>query len=142
MTDFSTTFTVDQPPAAVFAAVNDVRRWWTGDVEGSSSSVGDEFTYSYEDVHRSTQRVIELVPDARVVWLVTDAQLGFTADPGEWKGTEIVFDIAREGDRTEVRFTHVGLAPEVECFEACSNAWGYYINGSLRSLIAGKPLPS
>jgi hypothetical protein len=29
----------------------------------------------------------------------------------------------------------VGLFPDYECYGACSNAWGSYINGSLRSLI-------
>jgi len=38
-------------------------------------------------------------------------------------------------DKTEIRFTHEGLVPEYECFNVCSNAWGSYINGSLRSLI-------
>ena len=142
MNDFTTTFTVDQSPEAVFAAINDVRRWWTGDITGGTDQLGDEFTYSYEDVHRSTQRVMELVPGRRVVWLVTDAHLGFTEDPGEWKGTEIVFDITPAGRGTELRFTHAGLAPAFECFEACSSAWGSYVNGSLRSLIAGEQLPS
>ena len=40
-----------------------------------------------------------------------------------------------QGDRTQVRFTHVGLIPEFECFGDCSNAWGYYINASLQNLI-------
>jgi hypothetical protein len=38
----------------------------------------------------------------------------------------------------------VGLAPDVECFDSCSNAWGFYITGSLRTLIAqgqGQPNP-
>ena len=135
--DLSISFTVPATPDEVFAAINDVRRWWTGDISGGTTSIGDEFTYQYEDVHRSTQRVTELVPGRKVAWLVTDAHLGFTADPGEWKGTEIVFDIAPVGSLTEVRFTHVGLAPDVECFGSCSSAWGYYINGSLRNLITG-----
>jgi len=53
----------------------------------------------------------------------------------EWNGTKITFEIAKNGDKTEVRFTHVGLVPEHACFNACSNAWGSYINGSLPSLI-------
>jgi hypothetical protein len=60
----------------------------------------------------------------------------------EWKGTEITFEVSKKGDKTEVRFTHLGLVPESECFDACSNAWGSYINGSLRSLITtGKGEP-
>jgi hypothetical protein len=141
--DFTTTFTVDQTPEDVFAAINDVRGWWTGEIEGGTDKLGDEFTYRYQDIHYSRQRITKLVPGERVVWLVLDAHLDFTEDKSEWKGTEISFEISRRGEGTEVRFTHVGLAPEVECFDACSNAWGFYISGSLRSLITtGKGSPT
>lgn len=42
---------------------------------------------------------------------------------------------AQEGDKTELRFTHVGLVPAIECYGACSRAWGFYINDSLRRFI-------
>jgi hypothetical protein len=145
MTDqsFTTTFTVDQSPDEVFAAINNVRGWWTGDIDGDAGRVGDEFTYRYEDIHRSTQKVTELVPGKRVVWHVTDAYLSFVKDKDEWIGTDIVFDITARGDHTEVRFTHVGLVPEVECYDQCTPAWGMYVGGSLRDLImTGKGQPT
>jgi NAD(P)-dependent dehydrogenase (short-subunit alcohol dehydrogenase family) len=129
------TFTVDQSPQEVFAAINNVSDWWSGDIEGDTHELGDVFTYRYEDMHRSTQRIVESIPGERVVWHVEDAFLSFTDDKAEWRGTDISFDISQEGGRTEVRFTHVGLVPEFECFGECSNAWGYYINTSLRNLI-------
>ncbi len=132
---FTTSFTVEQSPQEVFAAINNVREWWTGDIEGNTSKLGDEFTYRYEDIHRSTQKIIESIPDERIVWHVEDAYLSFADDKTEWIGTDITFEIAPQHDRTEVRFTHVGLVPQFECFDNCSNAWGFYINGSLRSLI-------
>jgi hypothetical protein len=133
--DFTTSFTVDRSPAEVFATINDVRGWWHGDIEGVTDVVGEEFSYRYQDIHRSTQRVVELVPAARVVWRVTQARLSFTGDPAEWVGTEIVFDLARAGDGTRVRFTHAGLVPDLECFQDCSNAWGHYVDGSLRGVL-------
>lgn len=132
---FAATFTVDQSPEAVFAAINDVRGWWSGDIEGSTDTLGEEFTYRYEDVHYSKQKITELVPGRKVVWHVLDGYLNFTEDKTEWTGTDIVFDITRTDAGTEVRFTHVGLVPQFECFDNCSNAWGFYINGSLRRLI-------
>ena len=134
-TDYTATFTVDQSPEQAYAVISDVRRWWTGDITGDSARVGDEFTYTYQDIHRSTQRVTELVPGRRVVWHVTDGYLNFTGDPGEWTGTDLAFDIAGEDGKTRVRFTHVGLQPASECYETCSNAWGFYVNSSLRSAI-------
>ncbi len=139
--NYTTTITVDQTPEEAFAAINNVRGWWTGDpgVEGSTAKLGDEFTYRYEDVHYSKQKITEFVPGKKVVWLVLDARLNFAKDKTEWKGTKITFEISKKGNQTEIRFTHVGLVPQFECFDSCSDAWGSYINGSLRKLItAGK----
>ena len=134
--NFTTTFTVDQTPQEAFAAINNVRGWWSGEIEGGTGKLGDEFTYRYQDLHYSKQKLTELIPGKKVVWLVSDARLNFTKDKTEWTGTEITFEISEKGDKTEIRFTHLGLVPQAECFNACSNAWGFYINGSLRSLIA------
>jgi Activator of Hsp90 ATPase homolog 1-like protein len=134
--NFTTTFTVDQTPDEAFAAINNVRAWWSGKIEGSTDKLGDEFTYRYQDLHYSKQKITELIPGKKVVWLVLDGQLNFVNDKSEWKGTKITFEIARKGDQTEVRFTHVGLVPHYECYGACSNAWGSYMNGSLRTLIS------
>jgi uncharacterized protein YndB with AHSA1/START domain len=134
--DFTATFTVDQTPEEVFAAINNVRGWWTGEIEGATDKLGDEFTYRYEDIHYSKQKITESIPGKKIVWRVVDAKLNFTQDKQEWVNTEITFDIAQKGDQTEVRFTHLGLVPAFECFNDCSNAWGMYINGSLRNFIA------
>ncbi len=93
--------------------------------------------------HHSTQKVTEFIPGKKVVWHVLDSQLSFVKDKSEWKGTDIIFEIAEKGDKTEVRFTHVGLVPAYECYGNCSNAWGLLINGNLRKLITtGKAQPS
>ena len=142
--NFTTAFTVDQTPAQAFAAVTDVRGWWSGEIDGRTDRVGAEFTYHYQDIHFSKQRITELVPDERVVWRVLESHLNFTEDPDEWVGTEIIIEVSRKGDQTEVRFRHQGLVPEFECFDQCSNAWSSYINNSLQHLITtgnGQPNP-
>jgi len=142
--NYTTTFVVDQTPEEAFAAITNVRDWWSGEIDGRTDTLGEEFTYRYQDIHYSKQRITELVPGKRVVWLIFDAYLNFTEDPDEWIGTEVTFDVARKGDHTEVSFSHFGLVPEFECFDKCSNAWGFYINASLRGLITsgqGAPNP-
>lgn len=144
MTDqsFTTTLTVDQTPEKAFAAINHVRGWWSEDIEGPTDQLGSEFTYRYKDVHRCTMRIIELVPHQRVVWHVLENHFSFIQDDTEWKDTKIIFELAKKGSKTEVRFTHVGLVPQNECYAACHDGWTTYINGSLRDLIAtgkGKP---
>jgi hypothetical protein len=134
--NFTTTFAVDQTPEEAFAAINNVRGWWSGDIEGSTEKIGDEFTYRYEDVHRSKQVITESVPGERVVWHVLDSYLDLAEDKTEWTGTDIAFEISSKDGKTEVRFTHLGLVPEFGCFDSCSSAWGFYVNSSLRAFIA------
>jgi Activator of Hsp90 ATPase homolog 1-like protein len=142
--NFATTFVVDQTPEAAFAAITDVRGWWSGEIDGNTDQLGEEFTYRYEDVHYSKQEITEFIPGKKIVWHVLDAYVNFTDDPDEWIGTDITFEVDRRGDHTEVGFTHLGLVPEFECFDKCSSAWGFYINNSLRNLITtgqGAPNP-
>ena len=141
--NYSATFTVNQTPEEAFAAINNVRSWWSGNIEGDAAKLGDVFTYRYEDVHYSKQKITESIPGKKVAWHVLDAKLNFVKDKNEWNGTNIVFEISKKGDKTEVRFTHLGLVPQFECYDSCSDAWGGYIKGSLRSLITtGKGWPN
>jgi hypothetical protein len=141
--NYSTTFIVDETPEEAFAAINNVRDWWSGNIEGSTNKLGDEWTYRYKDIHYSKQKITEFIPGKKVVWLVLDSYLNFIEDKTEWNGTKITFEIGKKGDKTEVRFDHLGLTPEVECYDACSNAWGGYVNSSLRNLITkGKGQPN
>lgn len=132
---FTATFLVKATPEATFVAINNVRTWWTEDLKGNSEKIGDEFEVQFGDVHYSKQRLIEVVQNEKVTWLVTDSRLNFIADKSEWTNTKVMFEISKEGSNTRLRFTHVGLAPQVECYDACSNAWSGYINDSLKKLI-------
>ncbi len=141
--DYTTSLRVDQSPEKVFDAINNVRGWWSEEIDGSTDKLDAEFKFNHKDLHRSTQKITELVPGKKVVWHVSDAQLNFVKNKTEWNGTDVVFDITKIGDKTEVRFTHVGLVPAIECYGDCSGAWGFYINDSLRNLITtGKGQPA
>jgi len=135
--DFTATILVDQSPREAFTAINNVREWWTGEpgVEGSTDKLGDEFTYRYKDIHYSKQKLAELIPGKKIVWLITDSKLNFTKDESEWTGTKIIFEISEKDNKTQIRFTHVGLVPDIECYNDCSNAWSSYIKNSLRNFI-------
>lgn len=139
----SHTITVDKTPKEVFDAINNVRVWWSGQIEGKTEKLGDVFTYQYKDLHRTTQKITESVPGKKIVWTVTDSYLSFIEDKTEWNGTKVIFEIAPQDGKTEVRFTHQGLSSQQECFTACNDAWGSYIRGSLKNLILkGKGQPN
>jgi len=141
--NYHTSIAVNATAHEAFESINSVTKWWTENLEGSSQKLNDEFTVRFGDVHYSKQKLVEVVADEKVVWLVTDSKLNFIKDREEWTDTKIVFDILRENNQTQVHFTHIGLIPDIECYNACSNAWSEYIQGSLLSLInTGKGRPT
>jgi hypothetical protein len=133
--NFATTILVNQTPKEVFNAINNVRGWWQGEIEGSTDKLNDEFTYRMAEFHFSKQKLIEVIPDKKVVWLVTESRLNFIKKKSEWTGTKISFEISKEQNKTQVYFTHMGLVPEIECYGGCSSAWSQLIEQSLFSLI-------
>jgi len=140
---FTTSILVDQSPEEVFKAINNVRGWWSEEIEGITNKLNEEFYYHYKDIHRCWLKVVELNPGDKVVWLVLNNYFNFTKDDTEWKGTKIVFEISRKAKQTELKFTHVGLVPAYECYSACFDAWTNYIQNSLFRLITsgqGKPI--
>ena len=141
--DYNASITVDATAQEAFKCINNVTKWWTENLEGRSQELNDEFTVRFGDVHYSRQKLVEVIPDEKVVWLVTDSNLNWIKDKHEWTNTKISFEIAEKDGKTQVHFTHLGLIPEVECFDACSDAWNQYIQQSLLSLITtGKGQPS
>jgi hypothetical protein len=144
---FTTTVTVPANPDEAFAAINDVRGWWSRDVDGPTDVLGAEFDYRGNqagvNLHRARIRVTELVPGERVVWHVVDNWMSFIDDQREWTDTRIVFEISATRDGSRIRFSHVGLVPSYECHDVCVDAWTFFLQDSLRALVTtghGRPM--
>jgi hypothetical protein len=133
--DYTTTITSGLSRRDVYDAAADPRRWWSETITGVTDAVGGVFEYDVPGIHYSMVEVTELVPGVRIVWRVREATLSFVTDQHEWEGTEIRFDIDERDGATELRFTHVGLVPSAECYEACYDGWSFYIGTSLRGLL-------
>lgn len=134
---------VNKTPKEAFDAITDVRGWWSAHLVGNSRKKGDEFEFRYEDIHYSKQKLIEVVPNKKIVWLVTESELAFLKkDKAEWNGTKVMFEISEKGKKTEIRFTHTGLVPGIECYKECSAGWSHYMKNSLIKLLTtGKGQP-
>ena len=130
--NFQYSFTTSKNTGEVFMHLINPKKWWVGlfgeKIEGNSEYIKDEFSFRAGDgVHFSNQKLIELVVDKKIVWLVTESNLSFLKNTNEWAGTKICFDIEKDGDKTKVTFTHDGLIPPIECYGSCSSAWKQYM---------------
>lgn len=142
--NYTSTFWVEQSPEIAFNAIKDFRAWWSEEIEGTTDKLNETFFYHYKDVHLCKVKLVEIIPDKKLVYLVIDNEFSFVEDKSEWVNTKLIFDISNENGKTKVKFTHEGLTPEDECYEVCNDAWTSYIQGSLQSLIAtgeGNPNP-
>jgi hypothetical protein len=123
----------------VFNAITDhVVKWWGGkDLKGSSTKLNDEFVIHHPGAHYSKQKLVEIIPDKKVVWLVTESEMSWLEkDKHEWTNTKMIFEIAVEGDKTLLRFTHEGLVPEKECYQRCAHeGWDMVIKDWLFNFI-------
>ncbi|MGH3828186.1 MAG: SRPBCC family protein [Pseudonocardiaceae bacterium] len=117
---------------SLFTSAAGVSRWW-GPTEGDAA-VGGTLITSFGEHGVNATRVLEAGPD-RVVWEPVAAPgTTPTGHTREWLGTTIQIDIHPAGNGTELRFRHVGLNPELECWDACYDAWSYFM-GSIGSCV-------
>lgn len=129
---FSYSFHSSKSPKEIFTLLLNINNWWNGlyaeTIKGKSGEINDEFSFQAGGgAHYSNQKLIELIPDKRVVWEVTESNLSFLNDTNEWANTKICFDLSQEKDQTNVKFTHEGLVPKIECYDSCTNAWTKYL---------------
>lgn len=130
--NFSYSFETSKTSDEVFRLLLQIPQWWSGVYEetitGKSEQLNDEFGFKAGGgMHNTKQKLVELVPNEKIVWLVTASNLTFLSDPGEWMDTRICFDISARNNRTLVTFVHEGLVPGIECYDACSGGWTQYL---------------
>ena len=139
---FKKSFKTSKSAEDVFNLLLEIEQWWSGiygeEIKGESKKIGDEFTFKAGGgAHYSKQKLIELIPNEKVVWLITDSTLSFLSNTGEWINTKIGFTISTEENSTVVTFTHDGLVPQIECYNACSGGWTRYLNKLEEKLNGG-----
>jgi Activator of Hsp90 ATPase homolog 1-like protein len=134
--NYTATIEVAMSPNDVFNHINDVSKWWSKDYEGRSTKLNDEFIIHHVTRHFSKQKLIEVIPGKKVVWLVTESKLDWLEkDKHEWTNTKMIFEISTKGDKTVLHFTHEGLIPEKECYAMCERGWNMVIKDWLFNFV-------
>ena len=134
--DYTASISANTTPAKAFKSINNVSKWLTENVEGRSEKLNDEFIIRSGDIHYSKHKIIEVIPDKKIVWLVTDSMLNWIENnKNEWTNTKMVFEIIPNGNDTTIKFTHVGLIPGQECYENCVKGWDSIIKQNLFNYV-------
>lgn len=116
-------------PNAVYRALttlDGLAGWWTSDTTGDPN-VGGTILFRFGDRGRIEMKVVELVPNRRVLWQVTGG-------PQDWIGSKVSFDLSQDGDHTAILFKHAGWAAPSEFMHACSTKWAMFLM-SMKSLF-------
>jgi hypothetical protein len=133
--DYSATITTTAPPEAAARKIGDeLERWWSTRVTRSDSA----FTLRFNNSHASFALDPGATADA-FSWTCTDAHMIIedVADAGEWRGTQLVWQVTPTETGSAVTMTHKGLTPDIACFDVCRRGWQHYFETSLRDHLNG-----
>ena len=133
MNDFTSSISAEISATEAIKKISNVPEWWGVTFTGSAKNQNDTFTVKMSGDSFFNFIVEELIAGKRVVWLVTDCNMPWYSDKKEWANTRLIFDLTENDGMTELKFTHEGLTPDVECYKDCEPGWTHWIQTSLFS---------
>jgi hypothetical protein len=133
-TDYHASIMVNTTARKAAEAISNVAAGWTENMEGGAKKINDIFTVRFGETFVRF-KIVEMIPDQRIVWQVQDCYLHWLSDKKEWMNTSILWEISGNNNSTEIDMTHIGLKPGIECFSDCVKGWDQYVKGSLFSLL-------
>ena len=137
-TNYSVVIEVEKSPDDVFNYVINLSQWWPEEFEGEDIKLNDEFVFRSGDSHYSKNKVIEFVPNKKVIWLVTESIR--RTDNYEWTGTKMIFELVPKDGSTMLKFTYDGVVLENEydrLVQICDmtikeKLYNFIVNGKVR----------
>jgi len=132
------TIVVPATPEAAFDAI--ARRFpdWWAEADGTATAVGDQVTVHFDPTWWKME-VSELVHPSVVEYRCIEAN---HCHPGiadvikeEWLGTRLRWTIQRSDVGSQIIFEHIGLTPQLNCYEVCEEGWDHFFVGSLKAFL-------
>ena len=122
--DYTATVRVEASKDEVFRALTTLEglsAWWTPAT--GDPTTGGVITFTFGPQGAAVMRVDLADRDAGVRWTTLECLVE------DWVGTSQQFDLTGlPGGGTEIRFRHVGLTPELECYGDCKNGWDHFVD--------------
>jgi hypothetical protein len=117
-----------------YEKISCVNEWWASNFEGRAKKTGDIFIIRFGDTFVAF-KIAKAIPARKIIWRVIDSWLPWLDNRTEWTGTEVVFEISSENNSTKIDMTHIGLTPDIECYDRCEKGWDHYIKESLLKFV-------
>ncbi len=126
-------------PQIIEALTDDtvISRWWTA--VNRSERRGDEVQLFMGGDAPAVVVTIDHAPGtSEVTWSVTDCPV-----MADWVGTRPSFSVRQNRDGTSsIEFRHVGLRPELPCFDQCRAGWNHFMPSLHQFLETGAGRPN
>jgi hypothetical protein len=132
--NYSATIKVSAAPEAAFEKIAKVNGWWAKKFTGKALHENDTFKVTFGETFVDF-KITEAIPGKKIVWHVTDCYLDWINNKKEWSGTQVVWELTTENGGTQIKMTHEGLFPGVECYNDCEVGWNGHVKESLLAFI-------
>ena len=144
MDDFKKLIILQATEQSIYEALtSSIPKWWTEVFEGTSNVQGETFTIRFGANVFKTLKVEELIPNTKVVWKVTNSLIDIPElkNKKEWINTKIVWEISTQNGNTELSLTHLGLTPQIECYDICESGWQNFTDSLTTFIMTGNGKP-
>lgn len=147
MTNFNRTITVSADAGTAYTALTTgFEHWWTRP-EGTIQQIGDRAKFTFPPgISFWTFEAVKLVPGKHVELLCVEALHKHEDQPKaietEWLDSRVIWTIEETGNRCTITMNHIGLTPDLLCFDVCVAGWDHFYTGSLKAYLNyGKGMP-
>jgi len=134
----------DATAAAVYdaiAAPGGTNGWWTTDGDVVKAP-GQLLRLNWSATDHIVFRIDRADRPSLMRWTCVAQHDRNLPRPDEWVGTTLTFSLGASDRTADLRFTHHGLVPALDCFDMCEGGWNFFLRRSLKQLVeVGRGLP-